>query len=111
MIRDRGLTKWQGFMMPEHIKKLKEYEREEEKVIRPILDEQKVEELNELILESMELNLTLIFTLFNGYLGRFNTIKGKVHYIDTHNNQLRIIDDNEEIHRLFFKELVDIQKD
>ncbi|WP_427137202.1 YolD-like family protein [Psychrobacillus psychrodurans] len=39
MIRDRGMMKWQGMMLTEHVAMLKEYNQEIKKEPRPELDE------------------------------------------------------------------------
>lgn len=52
-MRDRGLKKWHGFFMPEHISMLKKHEIEDMKVEKPILDEDLVNEINDVLVESI----------------------------------------------------------
>jgi hypothetical protein len=53
-IRDRGNIIWTSLMLPEHVKLLRRYIKEEyHDVPEPILDEQQLEEINSLILESL----------------------------------------------------------
>ncbi|MFF2286401.1 YolD-like family protein [Peribacillus butanolivorans] len=50
MIRDRGRIKWVSMMLPEHVKLLREYNEGLDKVEKPVLDERKYEEFNEIFL-------------------------------------------------------------
>jgi hypothetical protein len=59
MIRDRGNIKWQGFFFPEHVKMLKDAQREYDKSPRPILDEGQIDDLEQLLSESLT-NKTLL---------------------------------------------------
>lgn len=52
-INDRGLKKWQGFFIPGHIGMLKKIELEDMKVKKPILDEDQVHEINDILVESL----------------------------------------------------------
>ena len=49
MIRDRGRIKWTSLMLPEHVKMLREWAREDEWEEEAELDEQRLEELDRLI--------------------------------------------------------------
>lgn len=49
MCRDRGRIKWVSMMLPVHVKLLREYNESLDKVEKPVLDEQKYEEFNEVI--------------------------------------------------------------
>ncbi|MFS0824793.1 YolD-like family protein [Bacillus sp. 1P02SD] len=111
MIRDRGIMKWQGFFIPEQIKLLKDSEREDLREKQPLIDVQKIVEMNEIVAEAMEYNLTLTFKVYNKQFGCFEFINGNVHYIDTNNKQLKIINQNEELHQLPFNLIVDIYRD
>lgn len=50
LIRDRGSKKCVSMILPERVKLLKEYNESLVKVKKPILDEQKLQEFNEIIL-------------------------------------------------------------
>lgn len=52
-MKDRGLKKWHGFFMPEHISMLKHYEMEDLKVQKPVLDEDLKHEINDILVESV----------------------------------------------------------
>lgn len=42
-IRDRGIIKWQGLMIPEHVRMIKEWEEANDKVEKPQLDDWELE--------------------------------------------------------------------
>lgn len=108
MLRDRGMKKWQGFFLPEHIKLVKEEFENQNKIKQPILDENKLNDIDILIHESMEYNHLLKYSLYNN--GYIDTLYGRTVYIDYLNNQLRIQDEKDRIHYLSFKKLVDVER-
>ncbi|MGE6260331.1 YolD-like family protein [Heyndrickxia sporothermodurans] len=48
-IKDRGMKKWHGFMMPEHVEVLNEMWIENQKIKMPVWDEKQIAELEQLI--------------------------------------------------------------
>lgn len=52
-MKDRGAIKWSAMMLPEHKKLLEKFYAEQEWVEKPILDEQKCEEINRVLLLAM----------------------------------------------------------
>ena len=46
MNKDRGTMKWTAMMLPEHVKLLREWQAEDQLVIKPQLDEAQVEQMN-----------------------------------------------------------------
>lgn len=49
MLNDRGNIKWNAMMLPEHVKELRNYFSNDNKINKPVLDEQKLEEFNQTI--------------------------------------------------------------
>lgn len=47
MIRDRGNIKWNAMMLPEHVKKLREWKEKDEYEEKPELDEWALQDLSE----------------------------------------------------------------
>jgi YolD-like protein len=96
-IHDRGNIKWTSLMLPEHVKLLRKYINEEyHEVPEPILDEQQLAEINTLILESMEFNFLLSFTIYKDK--RLIVIQGNIHFIDENKQELRIMDLDNHLH-------------
>lgn len=50
MIRDRGNIKWNAMMLPEHVKKLREWKVQDEYEEKPELDEFTLQDINEQLL-------------------------------------------------------------
>lgn len=88
MIRDRGHMKWVSMMLPEHVKLLREYNENLNKVEKPILDEQKYEEFNEVIYRAVEENVTLEFTYYQKE--EIRKCVGTIHCIDYLAKEIRI---------------------
>jgi hypothetical protein len=108
-IRDRGNVKWTSMMLPEHVKELRKYINEDYYDIpEPTLDEQQMVEINTIILESMECNIPLSFTVYKNK--RLIKIVGNVHYFDHINQELRVIDVEGNLHILATSCLKNVQK-
>lgn len=106
MIKDRGAIKWTAFMMPEHVKLEKHYWMEQNKITKPELDEQQIEEINLKIESAMEFNEKLMFYYYIN--GEIRFIIGKVHYVDTLRRKFRIMDEHEKVNIINFDDLVDV---
>lgn len=79
MLRDRGTKKWQGFFMSEHTGLLKEYATEYKKEKKPILDEQKLEDINIIIYDSLSYTLPVKLTTWHdGFFKHYTGIVAKV---------------------------------
>ncbi|MDM5335684.1 YolD-like family protein [Fictibacillus enclensis] len=107
MLRDRGALKWTAMMLPEHVKALREFDRDQEKKVKPELDEQQLQLMEETICEAMANNLELCFTYFER--GDFRLLIGKVHFIDSYKRELRIVDFHEEVIRVKIMDIVDVK--
>jgi len=105
-IKDRGLMKWQGFFMPEHVSSLKEVWHDDKKEDKPSLDEYQLQEMDEKIHISMEYNLPLSFTIWME--GHTEEMVGVIHYIDRLNKQLRIKDYLGNVILIDYENLVEI---
>ncbi|HZG70377.1 MAG TPA: YolD-like family protein [Chondromyces sp.] len=108
MIRDRGNIKWTSIMLPEHVQALKEALIDQEKIPKPILDEQEIQEIEMLILEGMEFDCQLAYTIYHN--GFTRTIIGRTHYIDHLKHEIRIKDNHDEVHRIGFDQLINVQR-
>lgn len=108
MIKDRGNKKWTAMMLPEHVAAVKQELINLKKVNKPILDEDRLAEIEMLIHEAMEYNLQLEFKLFKK--GFIESIIGHTHFIDYIKKEFRIKDKNELIHKIPFQKVVDVQK-
>lgn len=107
--RDRGNIKWTSLMLPEHVKELRRYINEVYyDVPETSIDEQRMEEMNELILEAMEYNFPLTFIIYKNR--RFEKIDGHIHFIDSIKMEFRIIDFQYILHKVSFSKVKAIHK-
>lgn len=54
MIRDRGNIKWNAMMLPEHVKKLREWKKQDEYEEKPELDEFTLQDISEQLIIAYE---------------------------------------------------------
>jgi hypothetical protein len=106
MFRDRGKKKWQSFFMPEKIKMLKELWMDDRKTPRPHLDETKIEEMEQLLIESMKTQILLEITTWKN--GFFTSNLGCIKKIDPLNKKIQIQDQLESICNLDFSSITDV---
>lgn len=52
-MKDRGIIKWNGFFMPEHIAMLKRYKIEYMMEQKPVLDDFEIQEINDVLVNSI----------------------------------------------------------
>ncbi|KYD11101.1 hypothetical protein B4102_2285 [Heyndrickxia sporothermodurans] len=64
-INDRGLKKWQGFFMPEHVAQIKEMWLDDQKIKMPIWDEDRISEFEQLIRYAKDYNLYVDLSIYN----------------------------------------------
>lgn len=103
MIKDRGGMKWQGMMLTEHVNILKEWEKENEMVERPELDEFELTAIAEEVERAYNSKATIKLTYWReGYL---KNDYGVPIDIDT-NSQTIVIDDPFGTTRYPFSEIV-----
>lgn len=88
MIHDRGSKKWSAMMLPEHVQMLKEVQREYYLEEKPVLDEQKLEEINFQLALAKKDNLLVDVTYYTK--GEFKHMKGYVNVIDYTNKYIYI---------------------
>ena len=107
MIRERGNIKWTSMMLPEHVKELRDWKEEEKRNQMPVLDEQKIEEMNEVICQAMEFHWPLRFHYFKN--GETNVLSGYVHYIEPLTKELRVIDHKEQKRNVKLLDLIHVE--
>ncbi|GLO66110.1 YolD-like family protein [Oceanobacillus kimchii] len=107
-VNDRGSIKWTAMMMPEHIEMLKDLKKEQIKVKKPVIDEQKQEEINFQLKMGFKDNLLVEIKYYEN--GHFLTFKG---YIQKMNYENRLIEVTEEIYerefmRIKYEDILDV---
>ncbi len=107
MIRDRGRIKWTAMMLPEHVKLLRNWKREDAYEQKRELDEQKLDSMNELIFEAIEFEKSLTITHYRHK--NYELLIGNIHFWDDINQKLHIIDRFGEVHRIDITDVADVQ--
>ena len=108
MIRDRGNIKWASMMLPEHVKLLKEYNKNLKKTEKPILDEQKYEEFNKVISDSLEENQPLIVTYYEK--GELKKVSGQIHSINHLNRRLEVKSSRYNHHLIHLDNIIELEQ-
>ncbi|MBM7552248.1 YolD-like family protein [Thalassobacillus pellis] len=105
--RDRGTIKWTSLMLPEHVQLVKELWKEDERVEKGIIDEQKAVEIDFLIQRAMNDNLTVEITYHDGFEHQYQ--KGKINSICTFRKRLHGMDANtRDIFSIDLNDIIDI---
>lgn len=109
MIRDRGKIKWTSMMLPEHVKLLREWVREDGFEESKELDEQYLEVINERIFEAMECGKRIVITYYQN--GKYERLTGLIRKWDQLSRQLHLAgdDDEKEIQRIPLSVITDVR--
>ncbi|MDX8365164.1 YolD-like family protein [Cytobacillus sp. IB215665] len=107
-MKDRGIMKWMpAFIQPEQMKMMKEAQADYYKLEKPVLDEHEIEEINSTILEAIEFTQEVTVTYFEN--GSFKPCMGYIHFLDQYNKHIRVMDKFEEVHRIKFEDIINVQ--
>ncbi|MEH7391295.1 YolD-like family protein [Bacillus sp. JJ1474] len=107
-IRDRGLLKWQGaFFMPEHVKMLRDIERDNQKEKQPILDEYEIEELENKIHYAMEFSFHVNVKIWRE--GFIHENEGRICRLDGLKKVIYLESENGFIERVKFEDVVGVE--
>ena len=90
--KGRGIVKWQAFKtMPEQYEQLEQYIQDQNKIEKPILDDDQLNELNNTLIFKMYNDPSIELRYFeNGYI---KTKVGYIHKVDVHTNTLHIYEE------------------
>lgn len=107
MIKDRGNIKWTSLMLPEHVKLLREWSEEDKYVDKPMLDEDKQMEINQVIQQAMSEDEWVTFTYYENK--QYNLFVGKVIHYDPVKRTLKVKDKCEQSSYFEINCIVDVQ--
>jgi hypothetical protein len=106
-IRDRGKKKWQfAFGMPELIKAQRGLWTDQERIIKPIIDEYEKEEFDQRICYAMEYSMSVKITIWSN--GFTSDITGRIHFVDPISHELRIESKSGEFYRIAFEDVIGV---
>lgn len=102
-VHDRGTMKWVSLMLPEHVEMLKEVfvERKE----KPILDEQKMAEMDRILKYALKHQAAIEMTYYHD--GDFLTLRGKLAKIDQWRGY--IVLHNEDGNHISLSSIIDVE--
>ncbi|MDW4516707.1 YolD-like family protein [Staphylococcus saprophyticus] len=88
--KGRGIVKWQVFKtMPEQYEQLEQYIQDQNKIDRPILDDDQLNDLNNTLIFKMYNDPSIELRYFeNGYI---KTKVGYIHKVDVHTETLILL--------------------
>jgi hypothetical protein len=88
-LRDRGKMKWRpASFIPLAFEMTDKMYQDQERLPKPIIDEDQREEFDQIICTAMEFNQAVKFTVWRD--GFNEVMSGKVHYVDSIKEELRI---------------------
>ncbi|QAS52359.1 YolD-like family protein [Halobacillus litoralis] len=97
--RDRGTLKWTSLMLPEHVEMIKQVWKEDERIEKPILDEQQWEEIGFKLQRALTDNLPVEIRFHNGF--DYSDEKVKVVHLDPQNRKIKCIGLQDKLHTSF----------
>lgn len=107
MIHDRGRIKWTSMMLPEHVKLLRDWVKEDQYEQKKEMDEQQLDLMNETLSEAIEFDQFVTITHYRNR--NYEIVIGKIHYWDELGKKLHIVDRFEEVHRIPIEDIFDIR--
>jgi hypothetical protein len=107
VIRDRGRIKWTAMMLPEHVKLLRDWVREDQYEQKISLDEQQLEIMNEILMGAIEHDQFVAITYYQNH--NYKIVIGKIHDWDELAHKLYIVDRFNESQRISIADVADIQ--
>ena len=106
-VKDRGMKKWQGFFMTEHVEELQGVDYDSFIQDKPVLDEYQIAELESKIHFAMEYNLFLDITLWLDGDQIEKVIR--VHHLDNIKKKIRGKGENGDIEIIDFENIIDVK--
>jgi hypothetical protein len=103
--RDNLLFEGSRFILPEHKNMLMDYAKQQKKINKPTLDEQKIEEINDVIRIALE-EYTLIQVKVYKH-GFIEDMKGYIEKVDTNRKVIVTRRENDEVTYVRFKDILD----
>ncbi|WP_175639146.1 YolD-like family protein [Metabacillus schmidteae] len=109
-IKDRGLAKkWAPFQsLPDQWKGVRKVFQDDNKIAKPILDEDELEVINNHIMESLEMEKPIMFKLYENQ-GYVKSEPGVVSKVDPFQKMIKIIDAEGSLKSISFKQIVGVE--
>ncbi|MGG3571224.1 YolD-like family protein [Bacillus gobiensis] len=110
MLTPDSNMRWESsrMMLPEHLEALLAHKKKQMKVEKPELNEQKIEDIENLIRESMEFVFPLQFKVYDS--GYFREVKGLVEYINGRTKRLHVVDRKGDTNFIRYEDIVGVKR-
>ncbi len=93
--------------LPEHVEEILLWRNEQDKIQKPQLYEQQLEEINDILYIAIEYTKPVNFTLWKE--GEFQKITGSLHFIDEINKRVHVVDIRGEVHKFEFDTITKVE--
>ncbi|WP_439873330.1 YolD-like family protein (plasmid) [Bacillus mycoides] len=105
---DRGMMRWVPFSaIKEQFGGINELHEKQSHIAMPILDEQQLEAINEVVCEAMSENLEVSISYHKQQ--RVQLERGYIHYYDTFRNKLRVINEDDTVLYIDINYIADVK--
>ncbi|GGF21521.1 hypothetical protein GCM10010954_20430 [Halobacillus andaensis] len=88
--RDRGTIKWTSLMLPEHVEMIKKVWKEDKRVEKGMLDEQKAAEIDFILQRALHDQLTVDLSVHNGF--DYESWRLKITAVDKRSRKIKALD-------------------
>ena len=95
-------------MLPEHVKMLRDWTEEDTHMVKPELDEQQLEAMNDVLYTALEDGSELVITHYE--CKQHNLLIGNIHHYDQLTRKLHIVDKFGDAHYLAIEEIIDVRR-
>lgn len=106
-IRDRGNIKWTAMMLTEHKDALEKWAKETREIVKPQLDEQKLEEMNYLLCQSLVESVPISITYYHNK--KIILLEGIIHDYHPLNKEVFLKNEQGDILTLILLNIIDIE--
>lgn len=87
-LKDRGTIKWTAIMLPEHVKMLKEMFAEDEKIEKPLIDEQQKVTNDLAVQRALQEGIAVDVKFYDQ--GKIKMTRDRILFVDALNGWLRL---------------------
>ncbi|RDW19604.1 YolD-like family protein [Oceanobacillus arenosus] len=106
MAKDRGTIKWSSLMLPEHVEMLKELWKEDEKVQKPVLDQQQIEIIHNDMMNAYHSGSAVTLTSYQN--ATISHLSGVITKLDQFRKSIILQTDDNERHIIPFQQITSL---
>ncbi len=107
MLKDRGNIKWTAMMLPEHVSMIRELKERQNYKTKPIIDEQRLEEFNEIIHFSLQTREAVQLKYFKS--GDYRSVIGVIDHVDHSLTSIKVVIEDGSKVQIFLENIIDMK--